>query len=232
MSDEPPPANENDIAQLTMGYVRNLQRWLVFLETQHNEVKMALQDLLEKSKRSAPGMKIANPEYFKGDCLLLANFLSQCKLKFVGEPSKFPDDKSKMFFTGSYLWEGPYSWFQPLLAAEDNGESPSEFASFHAFSDALTTIYGDPNLVIMSERELGQLCQTTSVAQYISELQCFCQYVKYNEAALIDQFYYGLRDNIKDKLVNGPRCEGDRVRYDQVGLRRRKGQSGQRGVEY
>jgi hypothetical protein len=99
-------------------------------------------------------MKIANPKFFKGDRLLLAYFLCQCKLKFAGEPSKFPDDKSKIFFAGSYLRKGRYFWFQPLLAAEDDSESPSEFASFHAFLDALTTIYSAPNLVIMSEREL------------------------------------------------------------------------------
>ena len=59
----------------------------------------------------------------------------------------------------------------------------------------------------MSKREIRQLRQTTSVAQYIAEFQRLRQYVKHNEAALIDQFYYGLRDNVKDKLVNGPRSE-------------------------
>jgi hypothetical protein len=117
MSDEPPPSDENDIAQLSVGYVRTVQRRLA-------ELEQAVQILIEKSKKPMPGMKIANPEYFKGDRLLLANFLSQCKLKFAGEPSKFPDDKSKIFFAGSYLREGPYSWFQPLLAAQDNGEPP------------------------------------------------------------------------------------------------------------
>jgi hypothetical protein len=154
MSDKSLPLDENEIAHLTIGNVRNLQRRLVFLETQSSEFQEALQALIEKSKRSTPGMKIADPEFFKRDRLLLANFLSQCKLKFAGELSKFPNDKSKIFFAGSYVREVPYSWFQPLLAAEDNGESPSEFASFHAFSDALTTIYGDPNLVITFEQEL------------------------------------------------------------------------------
>lgn len=207
MSDEPPPSEENEVAQISVGYVRNLERRLNFIESKNNELQGAVQVLIEKSKKPASGMKIANPEYFKGDRLLLANFLSQCKLKFAGEPSKFPDDRSKIFFAGSYLREGPYSWFQPLLSAADNGGSPAEFVSFHAFSDALTTIYGDPNLVITSEREIRQLRQTTSVAQYIAEFQRLRQYVKHNEAALIDQFYYGLRDNVKDKLVNGPRSE-------------------------
>ena len=207
MSDEPPPSEENEVAQISVGYVRNLERRLNFIESKNNELQGAVQVLIEKSKKPASGMKIANPEYFKGDRLLLANFLSQCKLKFAGEPSKFPNDKSKIFFAGSYLREGPYSWFQPLLSAADNGGSTAEFVSFHAFSDALTTIYGDPNLVITSEREISQLRQTTSVAQYIIEFQRLRQYVKHNEAALIDQFYYGLRDNVKDKLVNGPRSE-------------------------
>jgi hypothetical protein len=105
MSDETQPSNENEIARLTIGDVHNLQQRLIFFEARSNGFEEALRALTEKNKRSTPGMKIANPEFFKGDCLLLANFLSQCKLKFAGEPSKFPDDKSKIFFAGSYLQE-------------------------------------------------------------------------------------------------------------------------------
>jgi hypothetical protein len=216
--------DQSATARLTVGYVNDLVRRLGFLEARVDELNNApirsddigrvftliearLGKLEERSPSHRQGPKIANPEFFKGDRLLLTNFISQCQLKFAGEPSKFPDEKAKIYFAGSYLREGPYSWFQPLISADARGQPPPEFSSFETFTDALTTIYGDPNLVITSERELRALRQTTSVAQYIAEFQRLRQYVKHNEAALIDQFYHGLRDNVKDKLVNGPRSE-------------------------
>jgi len=216
--------DQSATARLTVGYVNDLVRRLGFLEARVDEINNApvspddiqrvftliearLGKLEERGPSHRQGPKIANPEFFKGDRLLLTNFISQCQLKFAGEPAKFLDEKAKIYFAGSYLREGPYSWFQPLISADARGQSPSEFRSFEAFADALTTIYGDPNLVITSERELRALRQTTSVAQYIAEFQRLRQYVKHNEPSLIDQFHHGLRDNVKDKLVNGPRSE-------------------------
>ena len=225
MSDNDPDQRDpNSTARLTVGYVNDLVRRLSFLEARFDEMNNApirpddfqraftlinsrLEKIEERSSNPRQGPKIANPEYFKGDRLLLTNFVSQCQLKFAGEPSRFHDEKAKIYFAGSYLREGPYSWFQPLISADSRGHPPPEFSSFEAFADALTTIYGDPNLVITSERELRALRQTTSVAQYIADFQRLRQYVKHNEPALIDQFYHGLRDNVKDKLVNGPRSE-------------------------
>jgi hypothetical protein len=225
MADNDPDQHDpNSTARLTVGYVNDLVRRLSFLEARFDEMNNALirpdnfqraftlinsrlEKLEERSSNQRQGPKMANPEYFKGDRLLLTNFLSQCQLKFAGEPSRFPNEKAKIYFAGSYLREGPYSWFQPLISADSRGHPPLEFSSFKAFTDALTTVYGDPNLVITSERELRALRQTMSVAQYIADFQCLRQYVKHNEAALIDQFYHGLQDNVKDKLVNGLRSE-------------------------
>jgi hypothetical protein len=210
-----PPLTEDQLnatANLSVRFVNELVRRLEYLEGQTSELgeicrRIEKVELMQKASAGHQGPKIANPEFFKGDRLLLSNFISQCKLKFSGEPGKFSNEKSKIYYAGSYLREGPYSWFQPLLSADSDGETPSEFQSFKAFEDALTTIYGDPNLVITSERELRLLRQTTSVAHYIAEFQRLRQYVKHNEAALIDQFYHGLKDNVKDRLVNGPRSE-------------------------
>ena len=56
----------------------------------------------------------------------------KCRLKFAGQPSKFPTERSKIFYAGSYLKDQAYSWFQPLLAAVQNPEEPDplEFAGF------------------------------------------------------------------------------------------------------
>jgi hypothetical protein len=195
--------DQGEIAVLTNGEVANIIQRLEFLEEQNTQ-QQALIVALQTRQNVPREPKINDPEEFRGDRLQLQNFISQCQLKFAEEPSKFTNEKIKILFAGGRLRGEAYSWFQPLLTASETS-TPKEFVSFKAFCDALTTIYGDPNLEITSERELRQLRQTTSVSAYIAEFARIRQYVSHNEAALRDQFYYGLRDNVKDKLANSPR---------------------------
>lgn len=167
------------------------------------KVISAAQNSIEVSRYSNSEPKIADPEPFDGNRLQLLNFLSKCRLKFMGQPSRYPNENSKILYAGSRLAEPVYSWFQPLLAAasDDNQPMPSEFASFETFAKALTEIYGDPNLEATSERQINALEQTTSVAKYIAEFQRLRQYIKWEEAALMDRFYRGLKGSVKDEIA-------------------------------
>ena len=194
-------------ANIWEAQVQGLLDNYTFLEARLSEVEDQLERSLRQPAKSTSTRepKIADPEPFKGDRLQLTNFLSQCQLKVGAQPARYPDEMTKILFAGSFLRGEAYSWFQPLLASSHIGIQPAEFESFKTFTDALNTIYGDPNLEITAERELRQLRQVTSVAQYIAEFQRIRQYVHHNEAALISQFYHGLRDNVKDRLANSPR---------------------------
>jgi hypothetical protein len=150
--------------------------------------------------------KIADPEYFFGSRPLLIPFLSQCQLKFNGQPSKFADEKSKVLYAGSYLRGPAFTWFQPLLLAtnKDPPQDVAEFQSFKAFSKSISAVYGDPDLEASAERRLNVLTQTTSVARYNAEFQQLSQYVEWNDPSLKNRFYHGLNDNIKDWLAMEP----------------------------
>ena len=106
-------------------------------------------------------------------------FLTKCRLKFDGQPSMFPTEKTKVLYAGSPL-EGPlFSWFTPLNArlSRPNEPTPPELASFEDFATALTTLYRDPHLALTAERELRALRQTRSVAQYIAQFEEHRQYL-------------------------------------------------------
>lgn len=150
--------------------------------------------------------KIADPEPFDGDRLKLLDFLAKCQLKFLGQPSRFSSEKSKILYAGALLEKEAFSWFHPhFTKAIITNTFPPEIASFKAMSESLTTLYGDPDLEISSENALRKLQQTQDAPHYAAQFERLAQYVKWNDAAKLNQFYDGLRGNVKDELMHQER---------------------------
>src|SRR5277367_980925 len=141
---------------------------------------------------------------FSGERKELLPFLMKCQIKFDGQPSRFPNERSKILYAGSRL-EGPaFSWFQPLIfqyPAGSQESAPPELTSFKEFTRALTTIYGDPNLEATAVREIRHLHQTGSTAEYAAKFKSKKQYMHWNDEALRDQFYLNLKEELKDKIA-------------------------------
>jgi len=152
---------------------------------------------------------IADPEKFSGkDRRVLPTFISKCRLKFAGQPSKFDTEDKKIFYAGARLEDPAYSWFQPLLTrammAADGVEGatvPPDLVSFDALARALERTYGEADRETVAEHAIKALKQTGSVATYISEFQRHSQYVRWNDAALYSQFYDGLKETMKREVM-------------------------------
>jgi hypothetical protein len=186
--------------------LETLDTYLKTLKNRHNtlEDEYFNQAVLSHRRSHQQEPKIPDPPMFTGERKDLLPFLTKCQIKFDGQPSRFPDEKSKILYTGSRL-EGPaFSWFQPLIAPIPDGSTkptPPELASFKVFSDALTVIYGDPNLEATAEREIRRLHQTGSAAEYAAKFESKKQYLKWNDEAFRDQFYLQLKEDIKDEIA-------------------------------
>jgi hypothetical protein len=147
--------------------------------------------------------KMPDPPVFSGERKAVLPFLAKCRLKFTGQPSMFPTEHTKVVYAGSRLEGPPFAWFTPLNdRMHKPGETPpTELATFDDFAKALTTLYGDPHLSLTAEREIRALKQLTSVAVYIARFEEHRQYLTWNDDALRDQFYLGLRDRMKDSMA-------------------------------
>jgi len=143
-------------AAISNALLTNVLNRLTYLEAL-TEAQMAeiqtLNQTIAITSLHAPPVKnsepqIADPEPFSGNRLHLSNFLAKCRLKFAGQPSKFKNELSKIYYARSRLGEPAFSWFQPLLTTAEDKEKPNppEFASFETFAKAFTAVYGDPNL--------------------------------------------------------------------------------------
>jgi len=186
--------------------IETLDNNLQTLKNRHNTLEHEYYDRAVLTHKSSHHQepKIPDPPMFSGERKDLLSFLTKCQIKFDGQPSRFPDERSKILYTGSRL-EGPaFSWFQPLIAPDSTGSvkpTPPELASFKAFSDALTVIYGDPNLEATAVREIRRLHQTGSAAEYAARFESKKQYMHWNDEALRDQFYLNLKEELKDEIA-------------------------------
>jgi hypothetical protein len=175
------------------------------LKNRHNTLEREYYEqalLTHKNNHQEP--KIPDPPTFSGDRKELLPFLTKCQLKFEGQPSRFPTERSKILYAGSRL-DGPaFSWFQPLIALYPAGSEtapPPELHSYQTFKEALTIVYGDPNLEATTVREIRRLHQTGSAAEYAAKFESKKQYIPWNDEAFRDQFYLNLREDLKDEIA-------------------------------
>jgi hypothetical protein len=213
---------------LTRENLQTLVDRLAYLEAVQDEAKTQITELIADSQQKdarfqtlaaqftaakpAPTTsqdaepKVADPEPFNGDRLKLLDFLAKCQLKFLGQPSRFSTEKSKIIYAGALLEKEAFSWFHPhFIKATRTGTFPPEIANFKAMSESLTALYGDPDLEISSENALRKLQQTQDAPHYAAQFERLAQYVKWNDSAKLNQFYAGLRGNVKDELMHQER---------------------------
>ena len=170
----PPPET---IVSITYGDFQNLLNRLSYLETIQDEAKNHVTELISDSQQKNARFhtletavasigsttatpregepKVADPEPFCGDRLKLLDFLAKCQLKFLGQPSHFSTEKSKIIYAGALLEKEAFSWFQPhFIKAVSTGVYPPEIIDFKAMSESLTALYGDPDIETSSENAL------------------------------------------------------------------------------
>ena len=151
-----------------------------------------------------PEPKVADPPMFDGNDKQVEGWITACRLKFAGQPSRYPKEATKVIFAASFLSGPPKTWIQPLVTAyldDTIVQKPEEFMSFEKFIASLKTLYGDPNLERNAMAALEIIEQTTSVAEYISRFAGLSQYTQLNDVGLMRYFYRGLKGAIKDELA-------------------------------
>jgi hypothetical protein len=148
-----------------------------------------------------PVPKIPQSDPFTGDRFELDTYLTRCQHVFLTQPNLFLTEQQKVLYVASYLKGAAYSWMKPLVQEYAKGLIvPVEFTSFQKYSESLTRMYGDPDIVKSMTREMNALGRTSSA--YASEFRRLQAYVAWNDQALFNRFYNVLRDNVKDGLVH------------------------------
>jgi hypothetical protein len=112
-------------------------------------------------------------------------------------PRRYFDDTTRVGFIGTLLTGIAAAWFAPILET-----SSPLLQDFNAFMAEFEAVFGDSDKVRTSANKLRRLQQgTCSTIVYASKFRQLACNVNWGEAALIDQFRCGFRDDVQDLLL-------------------------------
>jgi hypothetical protein len=186
--------NEDEIKVM-----KSLLSHVIHLESS-SQASQSLSQPSQFSSKSEP--KISQPQYFNGDRKNINEFLTQLKMVFSLQASRFPTEKSKVIYACSYLRNSAFTWAQPMLETLNSPMEESHLNSFQEFSEKLRSAFGDPDPIATAQRELYKLKQgSQSASEYAASFQRFSSRTKWNDDALKYHFTHGLNEDLQDELV-------------------------------
>ena len=177
-------------------------------------IQVEKENAILRERVQAKHTKVKEPDVFEGDRRHLESFILQCRLYFETNPGKFGNDVDKIKYASTFLRKGAQEWFSPHMRSflDDPEEDQEEFTQqiFHSWNNfciGIRTVYGDIDEKRTSARQLRELVQTGSVADYASKFQQLAFRTDWNDEAKTNEFYTGLKDHVKDDIARGVRPE-------------------------
>ncbi|KAK9521450.1 hypothetical protein VZT92_021255 [Zoarces viviparus] len=149
--------------------------------------------------RTSPGSdaRLPPPERYSGAPGSCRPFLIQCSLAFELQPSAFPSERSRVAYIVSLLTSRAKDWG----TAEWERQSLI-CASVQLFSEELLKVFNHATPGREVARGLFDLKQGgRSVADYSIEFRTIAAESNWNASSLLDAFYHGLSDCLKDELA-------------------------------
>jgi hypothetical protein len=158
------------------------------------------------------GPKVNSPQEFTGNWRQFSAFKMQCMITYEMQPTKFDSYRKRLLFAVSYLRGPAYDWVQPHLedylgntADNRRDETKALFENTNAFFAKLGETFGQGNERMEAERDIRRLRQNGPAAKYKAEFQTLAIKTGWNDAALADAFYLGLKENVKDEIARQER---------------------------
>lgn len=144
--------------------------------------------------------RVSLPDKFDGTRSKFRGFVNQIRLITVLQPERYPTEESRVGLVGTLLTGQALSWFAPLFEKRS-----SILNNFETFLEAFAEAFGEHDKVRWATtkiRSLRQGMRSTSV--YASDFRQLVCDINWDEEALMSQFYWGLRDDVKDLLLTLP----------------------------
>ena len=146
--------------------------------------------------------KAPDPDTFSGQSHTLRPFLTEVSVVFGLQPSRFPNDRTKVTYMISLFRGSAILAIAPYLTME---YQPSFLSSYPEFVQYLKTNYGDPDERGTAKRKIEALRQTGSASEYFSEFRRHLAVVNFtDDYHIVDLAIKGLKSDLKDEVARLP----------------------------
>jgi hypothetical protein len=146
---------------------------------------------------SAKAPKISMPDKFDGNRQKFRGFINQVKLVFQMQPNSYNTDKIKIGFIGSLLSGPALDWYAGLME-----RSSPLLSNMTNFSTRFEASFGNTDKAHTAAVKISNLSQgNRPAAFYASEFQQIASDLEWDDAALMEQFRFGLRGDVKDLML-------------------------------
>lgn len=155
-------------------------------------------NLRQIAATSRPDPRVALPEKFNGDRRRFRGFINQVDLLFMINSHHYASDSLKVGLIGTLLCDKALAWFSPYLEKQD-----PILDSYATSKKLLFLTFDEPDRSVVAAAKLRKLSQGNhSAFSYASEFRLLAANLDWNDAALVNQYRYGLSDNVKDLLLH------------------------------
>lgn len=169
------------------------------------EVQQLREMIRQQAGAAAP--KFPKPEPFDGQKGSVRSFLTQAKA-YLRVNTSIGGAVPQILCIGNLLTGKAFEWWEPTLRdyLDHEGEADRDegtntiFQSYDNFENALETAFGDPDEARTATRQLKNLRQTGSAMHYNREFRRLSSKLDLGDNALMEYFYDGLREDVKDEL--------------------------------
>jgi Retrotransposon gag protein/Zinc knuckle len=177
------------------------------------QMRVELQRLQEQVRHGGTP-KFPKPEPYDGQKGNVRSFLTQAKA-YLRVNSAITGPAAQILCIGNLLTGKAFEWWEPTLRdyldhendAQRDEETNNIFVSYEAFEQYLKTAFGDPDEERTATRHLKNLRQTGSAMHYNREFRRYASKLELGETALMEYFYDGLREDVKDELSKADKPE-------------------------
>jgi hypothetical protein len=116
-------------------------------------------------------------------------------------PSRYPTYASQVGLIGTVLSGRALAWFAPLLE-----KSSPLLNNYEEFISECKACFGDTNSITTTINKIRRLCQADEwpASAYAVDFHLFSTDIPWNDQALMEQFHFGLRNDVKDLLLTFP----------------------------
>jgi hypothetical protein len=171
--------------------------------------------------------KVPLPPRFDGSREDLKPFLTGMETYCRFNRQAFPNDQDKIIMAASDMKGKASVWIQPLvddyMDNEDDrsgcrDDTKRVFKTWESFKREIRIVFGEVDEAKAAVRKLRNLKQTKSASEYTAEFKQIQSQLEWDDAALMEYYYEGLKDHVKDEIARNE-WPGDLGKFIETAVR-------------